>query len=306
VSAKQNIFLDYNATTPILPSALEALNAAYSLPLNASSIHYFGREGKKLLQNARNSIALSLDADGAEIIFTSTGTEANNLAINGLKESKKIIVSAIEHPSILKPAETLGAAIISANSDGTINLSHLEELLHTHQAEKPLVSVTYANNETGVVQPINEIAELVFKYNGFFHCDASQAVGKVPFSFHNTRADIVTISAHKFGGAKGAAALIMKKGLHLQAHITGGGQEKGFRAGTENLPAIAAMAAALKEIITKNPSNLIENDSQLQKTLQNSLQNHSTSLDFWSERVKYHIENEIVKIAPSDCQTQFV
>lgn len=303
--SKPHIFLDYNATTPILPSALEALSAAYALPLNPSSIHYFGREGKKLLQNSRASIANSIDADGAEIIFTGTGTEANNLVITGLHLSKKLIVSSIEHPSILKPAEGKGAELVKANSDGTINLNHLEELLQKHADFRPLVSIMYANNETGVIQPITEIADIIFKYNGYFHCDASQAAGKLPLSFHNSRADLMTISAHKLGGAKGAAALIVKKGIHLNAQIVGGGQEKGYRAGTENLPAIASFAAALAEItkrISKTndqiPSNLVDIDSQSQKPLQNTLQNYSTSLDFWSEKIKYHVENELKKIAP--------
>jgi cysteine desulfurase len=283
VQKLQNIFLDYNATTPILPEALAALNTAYSLPLNPSSVHHFGSEGKKLLQNSRAKIAKAFDAEGAEIIFTASGTEANNLVLKGFTKAKSLIVSSIEHSSILKPAESLNTELIKANPNGIINLEHLEELLQKNQHLQPLVSVMYANNETGVIQPIEQIADLVFKYNGFLHTDASQAAGKLPFSFNNCKADFATISSHKIGGAKGAACLIAKKNLNIFAQIIGGGQERGFRAGTEDLPAIASFAAAA-EVITQN--------------INNTLQNQSTTIDFWQKSAKYHILTQIKNLAP--------
>jgi cysteine desulfurase len=294
---KPNIFLDYNATTPILPEALAALNAAYSLPLNPSSVHHFGSEAKKLLQNSRIKISNAFDAEGAEIIFTASGTEANNLLLKGFKGTKnnpcsKLIISAIEHSSVLKVAEELnleagGAEIIRVDANGIIDFAHLEEILQKNSALNPLVSIMLANNETGVIQPISQIADLVFKYNGFLHSDATQAAGKIALSFNNLKADIITISSHKIGGAKGAACLIAKKNLNIQAQIIGGGQERGFRAGTEDLPAIASFAAAAEAMSQK-----------IGQKITNNLQSQSTSIDFWQSRLIYNVKQEIKKIAP--------
>lgn len=252
--ATQRTYLDYNATAPLLPQAAEAMAAAWKLPANASSVHGFGRDARKLLDDARAAIAKTLDAEGAHIIFTASGTEANNFALRGfVKDIDNVAVSSVEHVSVLKPAEERDAMLIPVNADGVMETRTLEQLLDAMEG-RTLVSIQLANNETGVIQPVKDLAQVVFRHGGYIHCDASQAVGKIAVSFNNLGVDMLTISAHKFGGPVGAAALIIKKGMVLEAQMLGGGQESGYRAGTENIPAIAGMAAALEALSLTQPN----------------------------------------------------
>ncbi len=240
------IYLDANATLPAHPAAIEAATAQMRVAANASSVHRFGQQAKQVLQQASQAIKQALGASGAEIVLTSGATEANHLALQALPQVQSLLVSAIEHPSVLQPALQQGATQIPVNSQGVVDLEALEQLL-TEAASPALVSVMLANNETGVIQPIKEIAALVFAHRGFMHCDAVQAVGKIPLDFGDLGVDMLSISAHKFGGIPGAGALLYKKGLSLRPMMHGGGQQSGLRPGTENLPAMVAMEAALKE-----------------------------------------------------------
>lgn len=244
--SKDRYFLDHNSTTPLCEVAGKAMLEIMAEPYNASSIHGYGREAKKILSTARKDILESLKSHSASLIFTSSGTESNNMALNCIKEIEKIACSTVEHISLLKPAEGKDAELISVDENGVIKLDALEEFLKKNEGQKTLVSVMHANNETGVIQPIKEISELVFKYNGFLHVDASQSFGKIDFSFDDLGADLLTISAHKINGPKGIAALVVKSGLEILPFIIGGGQEKFLRGGTENLPAIVGFAAAAK------------------------------------------------------------
>ncbi len=237
------IFLDHNATTPIVPEALEAMQQVYSEPCNPSSVHSFGRHARKLLDEARARIAKTCSAEGATVIFTGSGTESNNLALHGLEDVQDIFISATEHVSIMKPADVKGASHIPVDENGLVRLGALERMLKNVDG-KVLVSVMLANNETGVIQPIHDIAKLVYQYGGYMHTDASQVLGKIALDFTALNVDMMTISGHKFGGPVGAAALIMKTGLHIKAQLLGGGQESGYRPGTENVPAIVGMAKA--------------------------------------------------------------
>ncbi len=221
-------------------------------PFNASSVHSFGRKAHSITSKARRQVAHAAGGEGAQIIFTGSGTEANNLAIKGLKGTDFIAVSATEHISVLKPAETRNAILIPVDENGIIRLDKLENILQNQQG-KGLASFMLANNETGVIQPVSEIAKIVYEHGGFLHCDAVQAFGKIPVDFNNLNVDMMTVSAHKIGGVQGAAALIMKKGLELGAEITGGGQEEGFRAGTENVAAIAGFGVAAENIPIMKP-----------------------------------------------------
>jgi cysteine desulfurase len=276
MSKKDQIFFDYNATTPIRESAKQAMLEAMEKPYNPSSVHSLGREGKALLNKAREEIAKSFGAEGQTIIFTASGTESNLHALNALNVDR-VLVSATEHVSILKPAQSLGAELIPVNKDGLID----PVLLHNRLNElgsRTLVSIIYANNETGVIQDIKEIAKVVFENNGFLHVDASQAAGKIPLDFSGCGADLMTISSHKLGGPVGAAALIVKNGLEIKPLFTGGGQEKNLRAGTENLAAIAGFAAASKEAVEninryQNTTRKIQNyiEDQLKKINKNSI-----------------------------------
>lgn len=259
------IYFDYNATSAAKPEVIEAMLGAMANPTNPSSVHSYGQDARSLVEKSRDSISNLVNAGNADIIFTSSGTESNNLALRGFKAGS-YIVSAIEHICTLETANSLGTGKIKVQKNGIIDLGHLKSLLE--KAEKPsLVSVMLANNETGAIQPIKEISKIVFEHGGYLHCDASQAIGKINVDMQDLGVDMMTISAHKFGGPQGVAALLVKKGIELNPIIFGGGQESGKRAGTENVAAIVgfAMAADLaqedikKFIGVSHLRNMIEN-----------------------------------------------
>lgn len=258
-------YLDHNATSPLCKEAQQAMLYAWQAPLNPSSLHQFGRGARKLMEDARDTLLTAVNTENCRLIFTASGTEANNLAMKGL-EGIDIFVSAIEHPSILKSANYAG--IIPVDEHGVVRLDALEKLLKSSE-KKPLISVMLANNETGVIQPIKEIAALAKEYGAYVHTDAVQAFGKIPVSMAELGVDILTISAHKIGGPVGAAALIIKKNLPLKAQIHGGGQEQSFRAGTENVAAITAFAAATK---AKNMLYANDNIRALRDWMENELE----------------------------------
>lgn len=238
-------YLDYNATTPSRPQVLETVRELQAIPLNPSSVHAGGRKAKQMLDNARRTLAEIIGVFPAEIMFTSSGTEGNNWAIRNFPDND-ILVSTTEHSSVLKPAQQRGCQSIPVTPDGLVDLEKLHELLKGK--DKFLVSVMLANNETGVIQPIQEIAALVHEKGGLLHCDAVQAFGKIPVDFNVLGCDMLTVSAHKMGGLIGAAALVVKNGLSLPPFIVGGGQEQNRRAGTENTAAIAGFAKAAELI----------------------------------------------------------
>ncbi|MEK6745878.1 MAG: cysteine desulfurase family protein [Pseudomonadota bacterium] len=258
------IYLDYNATAPLHPQALAKMQEWQLLPANPSSVHGFGRAAKKQLEDARKIIAESISAWPNEIIFTGSGTEANATALRGFPD-RRLLVSAIEHSSVLslqggvadvaiqKNKDWIASAsprndeIIQVDANGIINLAELEQKLAA-DSKPALVSVMLANNETGVIQPIAEVAAICKKYGALLHCDAVQALGKISVDFSLLGADMLTISAHKAGGALGAAALVIKNSISIRPLLTGGGQELGRRAGTENIAAISAFAAAVEAI----------------------------------------------------------
>lgn len=216
---------------------------------NASSIHWTGRGPKALLREARQSVAQALGVDSLEIVFTSGGSEANNLAIKGvLPETPKdgrdeILISAVEHPSVFKTALSMrerGYRIVYLNVDrsGQMDLSQLDEKLNERTA---LVSVMLANNETGHLFPVATIAKRAHQVGALLHCDAVQALGKIPLDLRSLDVDLASLSGHKFYSLKGVGALFVRKGVQLTSLIHGGGQERGRRAGTENTLAIASL-----------------------------------------------------------------
>lgn len=240
-TAKKSIYLDYNATAPIRLEVKDSMLAAMDVPANASSVHSFGRAAKKQLEDARAVVAGVVGCFPNEVVFTASGTEANNLALRNFPE-RPLMVSAVEHPSALKVRPEV--KVIPVDENGIININKLTDNLQF--IHKPLVSVMMANNETGVIQPIREIAEAVHATGGLLHCDAVQALGKIPVDLGVLGVDMLTLSAHKFGGPVGAAALIVRQDLAIQRQLIGGGQELGRRAGTENIPAIAGFAKAVE------------------------------------------------------------
>ena len=245
---KSRIYLDHNATTPLRPAARTAVVAAMEATGNASSVHAEGRAAHARIDEARAAVAAALGVRADMVVFTSGGSEANNLALK-VRDARALIVSAIEHPSVLAAAraDARPLADIPVDADGIVDLDRLESLLEV--AERPaLVSVMLANNETGVIEPVKAVADLVHVHDGLLHVDAVQAAGRIPARFAMLGADLATLSAHKIGGPQGAGALVIGDHVRLDALIRGGGQEYGRRAGTENVAAIAGFGAALGEI----------------------------------------------------------
>jgi cysteine desulfurase len=235
-------YLDHNATSPLRPDVKQAMLAAMEIHGNASSVHSEGRKAHKLMDDARELLAFNLGCLPQMITFTSGGTEANNMALRGV-DVERILISAVEHDSVRAAAKAIGkpVEIIPVDKYGRVELSTLEKML---LGPKALVSVMVANNETGVVQHINEIVQLTAQAGSLSHVDAVQAFGKRPVNFGLTGCDMMTIGAHKVGGPTGIGALIIRDGLVVEPLLNGGGQELRRRAGTENLIAIAGFAAA--------------------------------------------------------------
>jgi cysteine desulfurase len=238
-------YLDHNATSPLRPAARRAMLAASEVAGNASSIHAEGRAARKLLDDARDVIAKELGVLPGMVVFTSGGSEANNLAIKGAAVDR-ILVSAIEHPSVLEAARATGkpVEVIPVTSAGLVDLAALAGML---PGPKGLVSVMLANNETGAIQPLREIAALAASHGSVVHTDAVQALGKLNVNFGLLGVDLMSVSAHKLGGPQGCGALIVRDGTALEPLIHGGAQELRRRAGTEKMAAIAGVAAGLGE-----------------------------------------------------------
>lgn len=239
---KQPIYLDYNATTPLRPEAREAMSAVMAEVGNPSSVHSFGRTARARLEQDRASVAALVSAKPVEVVFTSGGTEANATALYGFP-GRKVLVSAVEHDSILANAAGLDAEVLPVDSNGLIDLDALENALSECDGNA-LVSIMWANNETGVLQPISRIVEIARSHGALVHSDAIQAAGKLPVDFAASECDLISISSHKLGGPAGVGALVIREGLEVKARQVGGGQERGVRSGTENLIGLAGFGAA--------------------------------------------------------------
>jgi cysteine desulfurase len=256
------VYLDWNATTPLRPEAKQAMTAAWEFSGNPSSVHTEGRQARRLVEDARAAVAAAVGARPHDVVFSSGGTEANALALTpGLRRGagqpvQRLLVSAIEHASVLAGGRFAPASIgtINVTGAGLVDLNHLR----TQLAENPpaLVSVMLANNETGAVQPVSEIADVVHEAGGLLHVDAIQALGKIPIDIKLLKADLVTLSAHKIGGPKGVGAVVLAEDIQgLEPLLRGGGQELGRRAGTENVAGIAAFGAATRAAISALPGD---------------------------------------------------
>ncbi len=237
---RRDTYLDWNATAPLRPEAAVAIGDALALCGNPSSVHRAGRQARQLVERSRDAVAALVGAPPSGIVFTSGGTEANHLALLGCGRAC-LLVSSVEHSSVLDAAHA--AERIPVGPDGIVDLAALAALLAADPTPA-LVSVMLANNETGIIQPIHDIADLAHAHDALVHCDAVQAAGKIPLSLAETGADFVTLSAHKIGGPAGIGALVLAPGSELAPLLRGGGQERNRRAGTENLAGIAGFAAA--------------------------------------------------------------
>ncbi|MBU0900224.1 cysteine desulfurase NifS [bacterium] len=253
------VYLDNNATTKVDPEVLEEMMPYFSETYgNPSSIHHFGRKAREAVDKGREQVARLLGAQPEEIIFTSGGTESNNLAIKGYllanpKKGKHLITSAIEHSAVLNSCQELkkqgyDLTIISVNEEGLVNLEEIKEAIRD---ETVLISIMHANNEVGSIQPLLEIAEIVKNYDLGFHVDAVQSVGKIGLNVKNLNVDLLSLSGHKLYGPKGVGALYIRKGIKVKSLQQGGHHERNIRAGTENVPGIVGLGKAC-EIAGKN------------------------------------------------------
>lgn len=248
-----HVYFDHNATTPLEPAVLETTVAVLSGEFgNASSVHTFGQTAKSRLDAARAAVADLIGGRPQEIIFTSGGTEADNLALRGVAEAagsrRQLVASAIEHEAVLNTLKALGrrgwtTTLLPVDGRGIVSPETLEAALGPETA---LVSIMHANNEIGTIQPIAELAAIAHAQGALFHTDAVQSIGKIPVDVERLGVDLLSLSAHKFNGPQGAGALWVRRGRRLVAATTGGGQERRRRAGTENVSAIAGLGTAAR------------------------------------------------------------
>lgn len=239
MNGERAIYLDHNATAPVLPDVAAAVAGALELGGNPSSVHRFGRAARQAVDRAREAVAALAGAPETSVIFTAGGTEANNLALNGIADDR-VLVSAIEHDSVLRAAP--GAGRVPVDRDGAVDLAALERMLAERGAA--LVSLMLANNETGVIQPVAAAAGIAHRHGALVHCDAVQAAGRIAVDMRALGVDLMTLSAHKLGGPAGVGALVVRDGVRLAPMLNGGGQESWRRAGTENVAGIAGFGVA--------------------------------------------------------------
>ncbi len=256
------IYLDYSATTPVDPQVREAMRPYFEGAFgNPSAAHALGREAKATLEQARETVAGLLGtADKDEVVFASSGTEADNLALAGTafayqERGRHIITSAVEHAAVLETCTALerggfSVTYLPVNGHGVLDL---EQLRRAIRPDTILVSLMHANNEVGMLFPLAEIGAITKERGVLFHTDAVQSFGKVPLDVRHCKIDLLSLSAHKIYGPKGVAALYVRRGVRLQSLLRGGGQERGRRAGTENVPAIVGLAEAARLMFLEMP-----------------------------------------------------
>ena len=275
------IYLDYNATSPVDPRVLEAMLPFYRQSYgNPSSVYRFAQQARKAVEDARSKVAKLINADPREIFFTSGGTEADNLAIKGItavlaKKGKHILTSKIEHHAVLEPVKFLSkngflATFVDVDEYGMIDLNGFKESI---REDTILASVMFANNEVGTIQPIKELAAICYERGVVFHTDAVQAVGKLEIDVKELAVGALSLSAHKFQGPKGVGALYLRKGVSIAPLFLGGGHERGFRSGTENVGGIVGLGVAAY-LASKE---MVEDQKRI-KSLRDKLEKAITSL----------------------------
>lgn len=291
---KKQIYLDYNATVPLLKEVKKSLIDCMNVgPLNASSIHYYGRKGKDIIDISRTNISELVNTNKNNIIFTGSATEAINLLFSNFET---IVVSSIEHFAVLSSSRS--DHIIPVNQNGVVDLNFLESYLKkiVKNNKKILVSVMWVNNETGIIQPIEDVIEIAKKLGCLVHCDAAQALGKIKINLEEIELDFLTISGHKIGAPTGIGALIYNDKIDLTPQILGGGQEKGMRAGTENILGIRGFGEAAKLIINATENNCLKVKS-LRDYFQEKIKTLSPETIFFGEKSN-RVANTILMALP--------
>ena len=299
----KSVYMDHNATTHMFPTVKQKMIETLNTPLNPSSVHSFGRNAKGMLEDARYDIArnLNINLKTHQIIFTSSGTEANNWILKQFYDDP-IIISTIEHLSIYEHHNHCNINFVQVNKNGIVDLENLEKQLHAQGfQEKRLVSIMLANNETGIIQPIEDIVKISKKYGALIHSDCVQGVGKIPFDFSKFKLDFATISAHKCGGPLGIAALIARKDFLLLPEIIGGGQERGFRAGTENVVAAVGFAEAVKCSYSRVSKLHLMRDN-----MEKSIKDHCRKATVIGENAERLPNTSMIIMPGVDAQTQLI
>ncbi|TVR84226.1 MAG: cysteine desulfurase [Rhodospirillales bacterium] len=244
-------YLDHNATTPVRPEVADAIAEALTIAGNPSSVHRSGRAARQCIERARARVAALVGASMTEVVFTSGGTEANMLAVHGTGRSR-VLMAATEHASTLEALPE--SERIPVDGDGIVDLAALEALLQG-DPRPALVCVMLANNETGTIQPVGEVVTVAHRHGALMHCDAIQAAGKIPVDVVSLGVDLLSLSAHKIGGPAGSGALIVRPGVAISPLQRGGGQERGRRAGTENVLGIAGFGAGAEVALATLPDS---------------------------------------------------
>ncbi|MBP7710571.1 MAG: cysteine desulfurase [Rickettsiales bacterium] len=299
------IYFDYNATTKVSPEALAKMVETYQLPLNSSAVHQLGRKGAQIVEEARKELKNLLNARSYEVIFTGSSTEATNTLMFGTKVNK-ILFTAIEHASVYecRPADK---QVIEFNvlENGLVDLADLEQKLNALPDGNFLVSVMLANNETGAIQPIEEISKLVHQKGGLFHCDIVQAAGKIEVDLEKLNVDFASVSAHKISGPQGVGALLFRKGLDVKPLIYGGKQEKSKRAGTTNVAGIAGFGEACKQ--AKNKISTYENVKKLRDFLEVEIKKiGGAEVKIFADSVARLPNTSLIALRNADSQTQLI
>lgn len=275
-----HVYLDHAATTPMVPEAVEVMVEQLGRTGNANSLHGAGRAGRKVVEESRERIAAALGARPSEVVFTSGGTEADNLAVKGITWARRaaderrdrIVCPSVEHHAVLDPVEWMGehdgvrVDWLPVDSDGRVDLDALSATVEADPASVALVTVMWANNEVGTLQPVEDVVALAHRHGVPVHTDAVQAVGAVPVDFAASGVDALTLTAHKLGGPYGVGALLVRRDLSLTPLMHGGGQERSVRSGTIDVPAIAAFAVAT-ELAVKRQAEHAERVAALRDDL---------------------------------------
>jgi cysteine desulfurase len=270
------IYLDHNATTPLDPEVIDAMVAVYRDAFgNPSSVHHYGQRAKTALDAARSAVADFISADPGEVIFTSGGTEADNLALRGAAAAaepgrRHVVTAAFEHEAVLNTVKALAhagwsATVVALDASGVVAPGRLRDAMTSHTA---LVSVMHANNEVGTIQPIAELAAIAHEFGAIFHTDTVQSAGKIPVDLRALGVDLASFSAHKLYGPKGVGALWIRRGVRLMPVLTGGRQERNRRPGTENVPGIVGFGVAARLAASR-----LEHDAQRLGALRDRFEN---------------------------------
>ena len=303
-------YLDWNASAPIYPGVVELMSKVLYAGGNASSVHQEGRNAHNTMEAAREQVAGLVNALPRDIIFTSGGSEANSLALSGLAGNgriNRILFSGVEHPSILASVNPAGvsASSLPVDGEGVVDLQALEAELNkaATAGETVLVSIMWANNETGVIQPVQEITRLAHAHDALVHCDAVQAAAKVPVDFNASGIDLMSLSAHKIGGPQGAGALVLRPSVVLDAMIKGGGQELGRRAGTQNLSGIAGFGLAAE---LSGANNCSQDVAGLRDKLESDIKNIRRDVVIFGENSKRLPNTTCMAVAGTTAETLLI